>query len=59
VILVVRASNTPRQAVQAAIRLIDARQAGGLILNDVPSASNEGYYGYGNYGAYGQGPDGP
>jgi protein-tyrosine kinase len=59
VILVVRASNTPRQAVQAAIGLIDARQAGGLILNDVPSASNEGYYGYGKYGAYGQGPDGP
>jgi protein-tyrosine kinase len=58
VILVVRANNTPRQAVQAAIRLIDARQAGGLILNDVTSASSEGYYGYGNYGAYGHGTDG-
>jgi protein-tyrosine kinase len=57
VILVVRASNTPRQAVQAAIRLIDDRQAGGLVLNDVTSASSEGYYGYGNYGAYGQESD--
>jgi Mrp family chromosome partitioning ATPase len=57
VILVVRASNTPRQAVQAAIRLIDARQAGGLVLNDVTSASSEGYYGYGSYGAYGQDSD--
>jgi len=58
VILVVRASATPRQAVQAAIRLIDAGQAGGLVLNDVTSASSEGYYGYGSYGAYGQDTDG-
>jgi protein-tyrosine kinase len=58
VILVVRASVTPRQAVQAAIGLIDARQAGGLVLNDVASASSEGYYGYGSYGAYGQDTDG-
>ena len=59
VILVIRANTTPRQAVLAAIQMIDARQAGGLILNDVTSASSEGYYGYGNYGAYGQGPDAP
>jgi protein-tyrosine kinase len=59
VILVVRASSTPRQAVQAAIRLIDPRQAGGLILNDVTSASSDEYYGYGKYGTYGQAPDGP
>ena len=58
VILVVRASSTPRQAVQAAIRLIDVRQAGGLILNDVTTASSDEYYGYGKYGAYGQAPDG-
>jgi exopolysaccharide/PEP-CTERM locus tyrosine autokinase len=58
VILVVRASSTPRQAVQAAIRLIDTRQAGGLILNDVTTASSDEYYGYGKYGAYGQTPDG-
>jgi protein-tyrosine kinase len=58
VILVVRASSTPRQAVQAAIRLIDARQAGGLILNDVTTASSDEYYGYGKYGTYGQVPDG-
>jgi protein-tyrosine kinase len=51
VVLVVRAGQTPRPAVQAAIALFDPRQGGGLILNQVAGAAPEGYYGYGNYGA--------
>jgi hypothetical protein len=51
---VVRAGHTPRQAVQDAIGLFDAQQAGGLILNEV-QVSKDGYYGYGSYGTYGDG----
>ena len=50
VVLVVRAGQTPRQAVQAAVDLFDARQAGGVVLNQVPGASTGEYYGYGSYG---------
>jgi exopolysaccharide/PEP-CTERM locus tyrosine autokinase len=50
IVLVVRAGHTPRQAVQDAIRLFDAQQAGGLILNEVPVSKKNGYYGYGSYG---------
>jgi protein-tyrosine kinase len=54
VVLVVRAGQTPRHAVQDAVELFDLQQAGGLILNQVPVApGGEGYYGYGSYGAYG------
>ena len=49
IVLVVRAGHTPRQAVQDAIGLFDAQQAGGLILNQV-QVSKDGYYGYGSYG---------
>jgi protein-tyrosine kinase len=53
VVLVVRAGQTPRQAVQAAVALFDANQAGGVVLNQVPGASTDEYYGYGSYGADG------
>jgi protein-tyrosine kinase len=55
VVLVVRAGETPRHAVQAAIGMFDEKQAGGLILNQVEFGFTEGYYGYGAYGT----PDGP
>jgi exopolysaccharide/PEP-CTERM locus tyrosine autokinase len=50
VVLVVRAGETPRHAVQAAIGMIDEKQAGGVILNEVKVGFTEGYYGYGAYG---------
>ncbi|HMD28175.1 MAG TPA: AAA family ATPase [Steroidobacteraceae bacterium] len=53
VILVVRAGQTPRQAVQAAEALFEPQQAGGVVLNEVPASSTEGYYGYGSYGTDG------
>ena len=49
VVLVVRAGETPRQALQAAVAQFDAQQAGGVVLNEVPGSSTEGYYGYGSY----------
>jgi protein-tyrosine kinase len=49
VVLVVRAGETPRHAVQAAIGMFDEKQAGGLILNQVKVGLTEGYYGYGAY----------
>jgi exopolysaccharide/PEP-CTERM locus tyrosine autokinase len=53
VVLVVRAGATPRQAVQTAVELFDAKQAGGIVLNQVPGRSPDGYYGYGTYGTDG------
>jgi protein-tyrosine kinase len=53
VVLVVRAGYTARNAVQDAVRLFDAQQAGGIILNQVATRGGEGYYGYGAYGSYG------
>jgi protein-tyrosine kinase len=53
VVLVVRAGQTPRQAVQAALALFDTQQAGGVVLNQIPGRSTEGYYGYGSYGTDG------
>jgi protein-tyrosine kinase len=50
VVLVVRAGETPRHAVQAAIDMVDEKQAGGVILNQVKVGFTEGYYGYGAYG---------
>jgi protein-tyrosine kinase len=50
VVLVIRAGNTPLHAVQDSIGLFDARQAGGIILNQVQVSPVEGYYGYGSYG---------
>jgi protein-tyrosine kinase len=56
VVLVVRAGETPRHAVQAAIDMVDEKQAGGLILNEVKVGFTEGYYGYGAYGTPVDGP---
>jgi protein-tyrosine kinase len=53
VVLVVRAGQTPRQAIQAAVALFDPQQAGGMVLNEVRGSTNEGYYGYGSYGSDG------
>jgi protein-tyrosine kinase len=50
VVLVVRAGETPRHAVEAAIGMFDEKQAGGIILNQVKVGLTEGYYGYGAYG---------
>jgi protein-tyrosine kinase len=56
VVLVVRAGETPRHAVQAAIGMVDEKQAGGVILNEVRVGFTEGYYGYGAYGTPADGP---
>jgi protein-tyrosine kinase len=56
VVLVVRAGETPRHAVQAAIGMFDEKQAGGVILNQVTVGFTEGYYGYGVYGTPADGP---
>jgi protein-tyrosine kinase len=56
VVLVVRAGETPRHAVQAAIDMFDEKQAGGLILNQVKVGFTEGYYGYAAYGTSADGP---
>jgi protein-tyrosine kinase len=55
VVLVVRAGVTPRHAVQAAIGMVDEKQAGGVILNEVKAGFTEGYYGYEAYGTPGDG----
>jgi len=54
VVLVVRAERTPRQAVQAAVAMLDPQQTGGIVLNQVHGTANEGYYGYGSYGSEGE-----
>ena len=59
VVLVVRAGVTPRPAVQSALALIDAEQAGGIVLNQMHGITGEGYYGYGEYGSYGSAGDRP
>jgi protein-tyrosine kinase len=56
VVLVVRAGETPRHAVEAAIGMVDEKQAGGVILNEVKVGFTEGYYGYGAYGTPADGP---
>ena len=53
VVLVVRAGDTPRHAVQDAVGMFDPQQAGGIILNQVAVTGGESYYGYGSYGSYG------
>jgi protein-tyrosine kinase len=56
VVLVVRAGETPRHAVQAAIDMVDEKQAGGVILNQLKVGFTEGYYGYGAYGTSADSP---
>ena len=48
--LVVRAGQTPQQAVRDAIGMFDEQQAGGIILNQGHAGFTEGYYGYSAYG---------
>jgi protein-tyrosine kinase len=51
VVLVTLAGHTPRHAVEDAMALIGAQQAGGIILNQVSPGGADGYYyGYGSYG---------
>lgn len=56
VVLVVRAGETPKHAVQAAMDLLDAQQAGGVVLNQANTGSPEDYYVYGSYGSDGAQP---
>ena len=54
VVLVMRAGHTPRHAVQDAVALFGAQQAGGIVLNHAGGRGTDGYYyGYGSYGVAG------
>jgi exopolysaccharide/PEP-CTERM locus tyrosine autokinase len=54
VVLVALAGHTPRHAVEDAMALIGAQQAGGIILNQVSPGGTDGYYyGYASYGVDG------
>ena len=57
VVVVVRAGQTPRLAVQEAVALFDETQAGGIVLNQVAVNDRGDYYGYGAYGPYGTNGD--
>jgi len=46
IVLVVRAGQTPRQAVLDAIAHVDKKKLQGLVLNDAYTTSEDGYYGY-------------
>jgi protein-tyrosine kinase len=59
IVLVVRAGETPRQAVYDAIALLGENKALGVVLNYVDGRGDEAYYhGYGQYGTYGQRTEG-
>lgn len=53
VVLVVRAGYTPRHAMEEAVALFDAQQAGGIVVTQVAMGGGGGYYGYGSYASYG------
>jgi protein-tyrosine kinase len=54
VVLVARAGHTPRHAVEDAVALFGAQQAGGIVLNHAGGGGSDGYYyGYGSYGVEG------
>jgi protein-tyrosine kinase len=53
IVLVVRAGQTPTQAVQDAIALFGEHQSGGIVLNDAKIGVIDRYAGYGTYGTYG------
>jgi protein-tyrosine kinase len=57
VVLVVRAGKTPRQAIHAAVALLDPQQAGGVVLNQVQQNLTDEYYGYESYGTDDDGTD--
>lgn len=53
-VLVVRACETPRQAVLEAIALVEQKRFEGLVLNQAPIRKGDGYYyGYSNYAVAG------
>jgi protein-tyrosine kinase len=55
IVLVVRACETPRQAVLDAVAHLDIGKLRGLVLNQAPTARGSGYYyGYSGYGAIGE-----
>jgi protein-tyrosine kinase len=56
ILLVTRAGRTPRQALFAALALIDEGKLHGLVLNDAYEAGGDGYSDY--YGHYGAGASG-
>ncbi|MGH8198980.1 MAG: XrtA-associated tyrosine autokinase [Steroidobacteraceae bacterium] len=56
ILLVTRAGRTPRQALFAALALIDEGKLHGLVLNDAYAAGGDGYSDY--YGHYGAGASG-
>jgi Mrp family chromosome partitioning ATPase len=51
IVVVVRAGQTPQQAVLDAIAQVDKARLRGLVLNDAHGLSEDGYYGYSAYGA--------
>lgn len=57
IVLVVRAGQTPQQAILDAIAHVDKTKLRGLVLNDAYSLSEDGYYGYAAYGAPHQEPE--
>jgi exopolysaccharide/PEP-CTERM locus tyrosine autokinase len=51
VVLVVRASATPKQAVLDAVEILGPDKRIGIVLNQSQSVLSKNYYGYGDYGA--------
>jgi protein-tyrosine kinase len=51
IVVVVRAGQTPQQAILDAIAQVDKTKLRGLVLNDAYGLSEDGYYGYSAYGA--------
>ena len=50
VVLVVRAGRTPQRAVLDAVALVDKHKLRGMVVNDTPLGTGDGYYGYSGYG---------
>lgn len=47
VVMVARSGQTPQQALQDAVALVDKKRLSGVVLNDAPTATGRGsYYGY-------------
>jgi len=60
VILVVRSGQTPQQALQDVLTLLEPKKLNGLVLNDASVGAGEGYYyayGYSSYGAHSSGTE--
>ena len=53
IVLVVRAGQTPPQAVKDAVALFGEDHAGGVVVNAAAHSLNNRYYGYGAYREYG------